>query len=424
MNPLATLFTLIASVALLTVPRRWAPLPLLLGACYMTLGQGINLGPFSFTVIRIVILVGWVRVLARGERPPGGLIGLDRIMIYWGLWGVCCSVFHSSPSSYFVTQLGQVYNILGSYFLIRAFCRDREDIENIIRITAIILIPVALEMINAKMTGKNLFSVFGGVPEAVVVRSDRLRAQGPFLHAILAGTVGAVCIPLMLGIWRIYPRTAKVGIVAGLIMVGACSSSGPVMTVLASVFGLILWRWRHSMSQLRIAAVTVIGYIFLNLVMEDSAYYLIARIDLTGGSTGWHRAYLIEQAIAHLGEWWLTGTDFTRHWMPTGVSWSTDHSDITNQYIAYGVTGGLPLMCLFIAAIFVAFRYVGRILDQGGDGDDRGDWITWTLGVCLFSHAASCVSVAYFDQSFLFLYLSLALIGSLYAATCEQARTC
>ncbi|NCF84214.1 MAG: hypothetical protein GWQ08_01600 [Verrucomicrobiaceae bacterium] len=277
-------------------------------------------------------------------------------------------------------------------------------------------------MINAQMTGKNLFSVFGGVPEAVVVRSDRLRAQGPFLHAILAGTVGAVCIPLMLGIWRIYPRTAKVGIVAGLIMVGACSSSGPVMTVLASVFGLILWRWRHLTSQLRIAA--VIGYIFLNLVMEDSAYYLIARIDLTGGSTGWHRAYLIEQAIAHLGEWWLAGTDFTRHWMPTGVSWSTDHSDITNQYIAYGVTGGLPLMCLFIAAIFVAFRYVGRILDQGGDGDDRGDWITWTLGVCLFSHAASCVSVAYFDQSFLFLYLSLALIGSLYAATCEQARTC
>lgn len=422
MTPLGFLFTLIASIALLTVQRRWAPLPLLMGACYMTVGQGVEIGPFSFTVIRIVILMGWVRVLVRGERPPGGLIGLDWIMIYWGLWGVCCSVFHSSPSSYLVTQLGQVYNILGSYFLIRAFCRDREDIENIIRITAIILIPVALEMINAQMTGKNLFSVFGGVPEAVVVRSDRLRAQGPFLHAILAGTVGAVCIPLMLGIWRIYPRTAKVGIVAGLIMVGACSSSGPVMTVLASVFGLILWRWRHLTSQLRIAA--VIGYIFLNLVMEDSAYYLIARIDLTGGSTGWHRAYLIEQAIAHLGEWWLAGTDFTRHWMPTGVSWSTDHSDITNQYIAYGVTGGLPLMCLFIAAIFVAFRYVGRILDQGGDGDDRGDWITWTLGVCLFSHAASCVSVAYFDQSFLFLYLSLALIGSLYAATCEQARTC
>ena len=55
MNALAILFALTVAGALLVVPRRWALLPLLIGSCYMTLGQGIQIGPFSFTVIRLLI---------------------------------------------------------------------------------------------------------------------------------------------------------------------------------------------------------------------------------------------------------------------------------------------------------------------------------------------------------------------------------
>ena len=55
MNALATLFLLVNAVALLALPRRWAPVPLLVGACYMTLGQGIDIGPFRFTVIRLLV---------------------------------------------------------------------------------------------------------------------------------------------------------------------------------------------------------------------------------------------------------------------------------------------------------------------------------------------------------------------------------
>jgi len=53
MNDFALTMVLLNAVALLILPRRWAPLPLLIGTCYMTLGQGIELGPFSFTVVRI-----------------------------------------------------------------------------------------------------------------------------------------------------------------------------------------------------------------------------------------------------------------------------------------------------------------------------------------------------------------------------------
>ena len=97
--------------------------------------------------------------------------------------------------------------------------------------------------------------------------------------------------------------------------------------------------------------------------MKAPAYYLLARIDLTGSSTSWHRAALIDMALGHLSEWWAFGTDHTRHWMPYGVPWSDNHSDITNYYISMGVNGGLPLMLLFIAILAKAF-YAGRWLRE------------------------------------------------------------
>jgi hypothetical protein len=40
-------------------------------------------------------------------------------------------------------------------------------------------------------------------------------------------------------------------------------------------------------------------------------------------------------------------------------------------------------------------------------------FLLWTLGAVLFGHAATMVSVSYFDQSIVFLYLILASIGSM-----------
>ena len=189
------------------------------------------------------------------------------------------------------------------------------------------------------------------------------------------------------------------------------------MSVIFSIFALILWRWRHLTRQMRIAAVA--GYIILDLVMKAPAYYLIARIDVAGGSTGYHRAALMESSIKHLKEWWLAGTDYTRHWMPYGVGWSEDHADITNHYLAQGVKGGLPLMILFIVIIWLGFRYVGDILRARPDAPKEDQFLIWSLGASLFAHASTCISVAYFDQSVIFIYLMLALIASRRGAPAE-----
>ena len=132
---------------------------------------------------------------------------------------------------------------------------------------------------------------------------------------------------------------------------------------------------------------------------------------MTGSSTGWHRARLIEMSLAHLDEWWLAGTDYTRHWMPSGVSWNPKHTDITNHYLQMGVMGGLPLMFLFIGLLATGFVYVGRrVRLRKMRRKDR--FMMWALGSALFAHATTFISVSYFDQSVLFIYLTLAAIGS------------
>jgi hypothetical protein len=146
--------------------------------------------------------------------------------------------------------------------------------------------------------------------------------------------------------------------------------------------------------------------------MKAPAYYLIARIDLTGGSSSYHRAALIEAALQNLKDWWWAGTDYTRHWLPYGVPWSEDHVDITNHYLAQGVRGGLPLMGLFICILGCGFRYVGQVARTLRGWDFDREFFAWTIGAGLFAHAASCVSVAYFDQSIVFLYLTLAALAT------------
>jgi len=343
------------------------------------------------------------------------MVAVDKLMIVAAIWALLSAAFHAPPGSALVFRMGHVYNVLGIYFLIRVFCSSVDDMFNLARVTALLLVPVAIEMLNEQVTQYNFFSMFGGVPENPAIREGRLRAQGPFAHSILAGTVGAVTLPMAVGLWSTHRKTAIAGGIACCAMVLAASSSGPILSAAVAVVGLCLWRFRQYMRLFRWCA--VLGYFTLDAVMKVPAFYLMARIDITGGSTGWHRAYLIDQAFKHLPEWWFAGTDHTRHWMPTGVTWSENHADITNYYLHLGVVSGLPLMLLHITCLWLAFRYVGEIIRREDSERSIAPFVVWVLGVSLASHAATGIAVSYFDQSFLFLYLTLAAIVSLRSAT-------
>jgi hypothetical protein len=417
-NPIASIFTVLAGFFLLRLPRTWAPLPLLIGASYITLGQGIEIGPFNFYVIRILITLGVLRVMLKGERIVGGWRSLDGLIAIWGVLAVLSSFFHENFSAALINRLGLAYDTLGIYFLLRIFIQDSESVMALFRIVVIVLVPIAIEMSVETLTGKNEFSFLGGVPAESEVRNGKVRAQGPFAHSILAGTVGAVCLPLALLFWRKHRRLALLGLITTGAIVWASRSSGPIMTAAVVCFGLGLWHVRTHMRLIRWGA--VLGFIALNLAMNAPVYYLLARIDLTGSSTSWYRAALIESAIKHLDEWWLGGTDYTRHWMATGASWSEEQADITNYYIKMGIIGGLPLLLLFVGVLASGFATLSRALRQNKGKSMDNQYLLWTLGAILAGHAATMMSVSYFDQSIVFLYLVLATIGSVQTTVAKE----
>jgi len=413
---LGTIFFLVTAIALLCAPRRWAPIPLLLGVIYITHGQAIEPGGIKLHVFRMLLVVGVLRTLFRGERIAGGFNTIDKLMVCLAGWLFVASFFHESGAAgagpIFIT--GKIAEIGLCYFLIRTFCHDLEDFSSIMGVIAILLVPIALEMILETFTGTNLFSkLFGGVREQVVEREGELRARGPFRHAILAGTVGASLIPILIGLWRRSPGTAKIGLLACITMVISCASSGPILSLMFGLMGVFMWKFRHLMGMVRWSI--PIGYMVLAMIMTRPVYYLIGELSM-GGSTGWHRSKLIDSAINHYGEWWAVGTDYTRHWMPTGVTFSPDHTDITSYYIAYGVMGGILAMLILIAMVWVGFKWVGDTVDAIPEEDDEnGDrFMVWCMGASLFSHVATSISVAYYDQSVFFYWFSIATISSIY----------
>ena len=76
---------------------------------------------------------------------------------------------------------------------------------------------------------------------------------------------------------------------------------------------------------------------------------LLNRIDIVGGSTGYHRYILVDEFIRRFGEWMLVGTKTT-------VTWGLGLFDLTNQYVVVGVDGGILSLTLFLVVIFMLFR--------------------------------------------------------------------
>lgn len=408
MNAFGIAFTLVSSALLVALPRRFAAIPLLLAAVYMTRGQVLEIGPAHFTVLRILVAVGVFRVLIRGEGPVHGINRVDILLLLWAMVLIATSVFHTSDA--WVFRAGIVWTELGCYFLLRVFLADWIDVQRAFKVLCVALVPVAVAMLLEKHSGENLFAFLGGVNEVADVREGKIRASGPFTHAILAGTVGATCFPMAIYLWTRHRLYALAGLFASVGIVFSSSSSGPVLMVLFIMFALGLWHLRTALPAIRWLAVG--GVVALDLAMRDPVYFLAARIDITGGSTGWHRSRLIQSSIEHLDEWWLAGTDYTRHWMPTGIFANEIHTDMTNHFLQIGVWGGLPLMLLFITAIVLAFRAVGQGLRKREGAEIEERFLAWTLGAILFGQVMNALSISLFDQSIVFLYLVLAAIGA------------
>ncbi len=413
LNPIGLLFTLAMGVLMLVLPRRFATVPLVFASCFMTIQQQVVIAGFNFSVMRIIVLAGWIRIIIRGERLSSRLNGIDKAILAYTFVGAAFYVILWHTFGSVVNQMGFAYNVIGIYFLFRILIQDFEDIENTIKVIAFAMMPLAVVMVHEKLTGNNMFSIFGGIPESVAEREGSLRAQGPFRHPILAGTFGATSIPLLLSL-LISSRRNKLllisGIVAGVVVTVSSASSGPALALLLGITGMLAWYVRRYMRLITWGIFAAI--LLLHMVMKAPVWFLMARASVFSGSTGWHRANLIDQAVKHLDEWWLIGTTYTAHWIQFSLRINPDMVDITNQYIGEGVNGGLPRMFLFILTIATALRSVGKNERMLETFTPPTALFMWGIGTTLFAHAVSFLSVAYFDQMILFFYMTMAFIGS------------
>ena len=136
--------------------------------------------------------------------------------------------------------------------------------------------------------------------------------------------------------------------------------------------------------------------------MNAPVWHLMSRVNIFGGSTGWHRYHLFDQFIERTSEWFFLGTTETMHWGLGLV-------DITNQYVLEGVRGGFLTLLIFIIMLYKSVQISGQsslLL-----ADQPKHWIAWGVCVSLLGHVVSFWGVSYFGQILMLMYMVLAMAG-------------
>jgi hypothetical protein len=424
-SPVVLGFVLLAGILVVVCPRRKAAATFMAGGLLVPVDQVLVIGGTHFPMLRVLVLFGIARMLKEKFSKhlhifSGGLNKIDiAIMLMIGVVAVN-GVILFQESGAAVYQLGQLFTVFGIYFFLRFLIRDEEDIVHAIQALAWIAAVIAVVMTYEVTTGHDPFALLGGSEAAkyasLEIRDDRVRAQGPFAHSILAGTFGAVLVPLFVSLWwkgKKYRKVTVIGIVSATVITLACNSSTPILAYAAGVLALCLWPLRRRMRSIRWGIVCTL--VFLQIVLKNPVWHLITRIDLSGGSSSWHRFMLIDQCIRHFSDWWLIGVKDTSVW-----GW--DMWDTANQYVGLCDGSGLLAFILFLAVLVYAFKFVGRSRKAASNARDKKRALfVWALGSALFANVVAFFGISYFDQTMVGWYALLAMIPAAIPAISKKA---
>jgi len=419
-TPLGIWILILACLLILLLKRRWMFAPFIVADLLMPIGQVIVVLGAHLSIWRLLIFVAWIRVawialITKKDPFPGPMNLLDKVFTSWAICNAIVYTILWSDFGAFFNRLGFLYTSVGTYFLLRYLIRDREDIIRVIRVLALVGVPIAAAMAIEHSTGRNLFAILGGVDEFSNIRDGKVRAQGPFLHAIVAGTFGAVQLPLFVSLWlegKGNRLRAGLGIVASTVMAITSASSTPLLAYAAAVIALCFWPLRRSLRVVRWVAVFLL--VTVQLTMKAPIWFLMNRIGGIMGGTGWHRAELVDQFVRRFFEWFLIGTR-------NNANWGLDMWDSINAYVRAGVEGGLLTLVLFLAILIVSFKRIGRArkLSESQRSTER---LLWATGATLFSNTVAFFGIIYFDQSAIVWYVTLVMISAMTAVVLVEVK--
>lgn len=414
LSPIVLIAMLVAIALVFLLPRKYAAVPILLSIFLIPLGQQVVVGGVHWLAGRIIMLCGLLRVKVTDKVPlVGGLNSIDRAFLVCVLCEAAATILqYNLQSQAWINQFGFLIDYLAGYFVLRALIEDEDDVYRVLKCMAVLTVVLGICMVREQLTLQNVFGLLGGTRVTPDVREARIRSQAVFQHALTAGTFAAVLLPLFLLLWKNGKAKALaiVGIVGCTVMTMCSNSSTPLLAYAGGILAICLWPLRKNLRTVR--RVLVVVLVSLHLVMKAPVWFLIARVDLTGSSSGYHRAELVDQFIRHFSDWWLIGIEDV-------ASWGWDLWDTQNQYVNVGETGGLLALIFFIVMISRACARIGNARRQV-EGDER-EWLMWFLGAAVFANVVAFFGVDYFDQSKVAWFMLLAIISAV-TAPILQAR--
>ena len=388
------LIMVLVVLSVLALPRKYALPSAICGILLIPAGNVLVLGSFHLMPLRIVALAGLLRLVAKkmgGTKVlfAGGLNSMDVVFMAWGVSHALVFLALWQSSAALANQCGFLVSTLGAYLVFRHFIRDETDVQRVIQALVVITLLNAAGMTYEQFAHQNLFSSLGGVPLISGLRDAHIRSQGAFQHPLLAGAYGAVTAPLFVLLWQTFRSRAWaiVGLFSSSIMVFCTWSSTPLFVFLGAAAGLCIWPLRRHMRTVRWGL--VLGLLALQLSMKAPVWFLIQRVEL-GGSSGYHRAILIDNFVRHFSDWYLVGTK-------TNADWDYETWDTSNEFVVQGEVGGLLTFLLFVALIYCSFQRIGRAR-KSVEGRKDQEWFFWLLGVALFANVLAFFGVSYWDQ--------------------------
>lgn len=410
MHPVVAIVMVATIVLILWLPRKYVVVPFLLALFLLPAGQELHVGGVHLYVPRIMIFFGlarlaWAMVGSKYRFLVGGWNDLDKVFTCWALLHVVvATLYFWGNAGSFIQKIAFLWDTLGGYYFLRFLIRDAEDIKRAAKTFAVIVGVLGIAMLNERFHDKNVFGYFGSIPVVSALRVGAIRAQGPFAHPILAGTCAATLLPFFVWLWqsRRTKLLAVVGVAGCTAMVFSSSSATPLSAYMAVIVGICFWPLRGRMRTVRWVCLALL--IACALAMKAPIWFLIARVSLVAGNSGWHRAELISMFFRHFGDWWLLGTDKQATW---GFG---NMDDLCEQWVSEGETGGLATLVCFILLITWSFGRIGKARKRL-ERDPKREWLLWLIGVALFSHCVGYFGISYFDQTRFAWFTLLAIIS-------------
>lgn len=411
MHPVVLVAFIFATILVFALPRRTMGAPLCFMAFLVPLGQQFYVAGIHLFILRLLIAFAFIKAMALprngSSRLAGGWQKLDTACVLYIVVQAIGTLLQNPDTQAFINQGGFIWDCLGAYFVFRVVIQDEMDVYRVTKYLAVCAAILAIGMLIEQFQMLNVFGALGGGVRAIPeLRDGRVRSQGAFFHPLTAGAYAAMTVPLFVLLWKIgrAKLIAAVGFGSSTVMVLCTQTSTSVMSYMAAIAAILLWRIRDRMRAVRVGILAAL--LLLNAIMKSPVWWIIGHIDVTGSSSSYQRAALVDNFIRHFSQWWIIGSN--------SDSWGWDMWDVQNQYVAVGLSGGLLALICFVLVFSRGFGSLGDAMKRAVHAE-REKWLYWLLGCALFVNLVAFFGVNYFDQVRVAWFAVLAMISAVTA---------